>query len=123
MNKSEILKNRLIKFTIDILQLAKQLPKSIENNIFFKQIIRSASSIGANYCEAIFAHSKIEFIHSLNISRKEANETIYWLDVISKANPRYEKEITILREEGVSLLKIFVSSIKTAKLRNNEYAK
>lgn len=94
----------------------RKLPKTPENDIFFKQIIRSSSSIGANYAEAVFAHSRIEFIHSMNISRKEANETSYWLEVIEKANPTYSKEIDNISNEALSLLKIFVSSIKTAKL-------
>lgn len=94
----------------------RKLPKTPENDIFFKQIIRSSSSIGANYAEAVFAHSRIEFIHSMNISRKEANEASYWLEVIGKANPTYSKEIDNISNEALSLLKIFVSSIKTAKL-------
>lgn len=93
MKSLQKLKNRLIQFTIDVLGLIKKLPKSIENKVFSKQIIRSASSIGANYSEAMFAHSRIEFIHCMNISRKEASETTYWLEVIKtvKLNSRNEK--------------------------------
>ncbi len=116
MTNPQELKNRLIQFTIDILNLTKKLPKSMENEIFSRQIIRSASSVGANYSEAMFAHSRVEFIHCLNISRKEANETIYWLEVIEKANsPKLNVEINPLIDESTSLLKIFISSIKTAK--------
>lgn len=120
MRDPQELKNRLIQFTIDVLELTKTLPKSVENEIFSKQIIRSASSIGANYSEAMFAHSRIEFIHCLNISRKESSETIYWLEVIKKANSAYFIKIDILIEEATSLLKIFVSSIKTAKSKINQ---
>lgn len=114
MKKPQELKERLIQFTIDVLNLIKTLPKTNENEIFSKQVIRSASSIGANYSEAMFAHSKIEFIHCINISRKEANETIYWLEVLERTNPNNIK-IKPLIEEATSLLKIFISSIKTAK--------
>lgn len=112
---SENLKNRLIKFTLEIVNLSKKLPKSVENQVFSKQIIRSSSSVGANYSEAIFAHSRIEFIHSLNISRKETSETLYWLEIIKQVNPKYTKDIDKLIEECTSLLKILISSVKTAK--------
>lgn len=115
MRDPKELRNRLIQFTIDILDLTKKLPRSVETEIFSKQVIRSASSIGANYSEAMFAHSKIEFIHCINISRKESSETLYWLEVIKKANPLHAGKIDVLIEETIALLKIFVSSIKTAK--------
>ena len=114
-NKPTVLRDRLIEFTLDVLGFIKSIPKSVENDVFSKQIIRSASSIGANYSEAMFGHSRIEFIHSINISRKEASETIYWLEVIKKANPKLDKDADLLLEEATSLLKIFVSSVKTAK--------
>lgn len=115
MKKSEELKNRLIDFTFDVLKLLRKLPKTTENIIFFKQLIRSASSIGANYSEAMFAHSRIEFIHCVNISRKEVSETIYWLEVLIRANPEFERDIEKLLTEAREILKIFISSIKTAK--------
>lgn len=115
MNRSEELKNRLIDFAFDVLKLLRKLPKTTENIIFFKQLIRSASSIGANYSEAMFAHSRIEFVHCLNISRKEASETIYWLEVLKRATPDFETDIDKLLIEAKEILKIFISSIKTAK--------
>lgn len=87
MNKqTEAFKQRLITLVIDIIKLQKKLPKSLENSIFFKQIIRSSSSIGANYQEAQFAHTRKDFAQKLSISLKETNETIYWLELIHKAN-------------------------------------
>lgn len=115
---SENLKNRLIKFTLETVELCKKLPKSVENQIFSKQIIRSSSSIGANYAEAIYSHSRIEFIHALNISRKETNETLYWLELIKHTNPKYKTQIDNLIGECTSILKILISSVKTAKLNN-----
>jgi four helix bundle protein len=118
MKKSEEFKNRLIDFTFDILKLLRKLPKTAENIIFIKQIIRSASSIGANYAEAMFAHSRIEFIHCINISRKEVSETIYWLEMLRRANPNFEADFGKLLLEATEILKILIASIKTAKQNN-----
>lgn len=120
MQESLKLRGRLIDFTIEVLTLTKKLPKTTENEIFSKQIIRSASSIGANYSEAMFAHSRVEFIHCINISRREASETIYWLEVIKRSNPSSSQKVDLLNEEATSILKIFISSIKTAKTKLNE---
>lgn len=122
MNRPQELREKLISFTINILYLTKKLPKTESNRIFSNQIIRSSSSIGANYSEAMFAHSKLEFIHCVNISRKEVSETIYWLEIIKRTNPNLSKDLELLIAEAESYLKIFVSSIKTAKnnLKKNE---
>ena len=114
--KQEELRQRLISFAVNIIRFTKKLPKIEENNIISKQIVRSSTSIGANYSEAIYAHGKLDFIHCLVICRKETNETIYWLDVLSALDSE-NKDVKYLKEEALTILKIFVSSVKTA--RNN----
>lgn len=114
-NKKEELEIRLKEFCFKVIQLIKILPKTEENRIFGKQIIRSSSSIGANYAEAVYGQTKQEFLHSLNISRKETNETLYWLEMILKTNPRLTESITSLIDENKQLLKIFISSVKTIR--------
>lgn len=116
--KSEELLKRLEIFALRVLKLVKSLPKTTENRIYGKQIIRSSSSVGANYAEAICAHTKPDFLHDLNKSRKEANETIYWLELIYETNPQFQTRMQDLLGESKQILKIFVSSIKTSK--NNE---
>lgn len=116
MTKQEELLERLKKFTIYIISLTKQLPKTQENSVYINQIIRSSSSIGANYSEAICAHTKADFVHDLNKSRKEANETVYWLDLILEANKVLSGKILPAQQEAKEILKIFISSVKTTKL-------
>lgn len=116
--RNEELKKRLIRFVIDIIKLFKKLPNTLENQIIFKQLIRSASSIGANYAEAVYAHTRVEFIHCMNICRKEAHETLYWLELLAEANINQKEEIKICAEEARSILKIFIASVKTAKSNN-----
>lgn len=115
MTKGEELEERLRNFAINIVRLVKKLPKSEENRIFGHQLIRSASSIGANYAEARYAHTKQDFIHILNISRKESSESLYWLELTLAVNPSFKKDIINLIEEARQLLKIFISSVKTSK--------
>ena len=119
---SKELQERIKKFILDIIRLVKKLPKTIENLIFIKQIIRSASSIGANYAEAICAQTRQEFLHKINLCRSEANETVYWLDLILAVNPMFEEEIRNLINEGTELLRIFMSTVKTTKggFQNNK---
>lgn len=113
--KADRLEKRLLEFSSNILKLAKSLPKNPENRIYGNQIIRSSSSTGANFAEATCAHTKKDFTHDINKSRKEARETIYWLKLLHMANPNFNKKIEILAQEAKEIFKIFSSAVKTAK--------
>lgn len=114
--RKEELEIRLKEFCFQVIQLIKSLPKTEENRIFGKQIIRSSSSIGANYAEAVYGQTKQEFLHCLNICRKETNETLYWLEMILKTNPESTRNIIPLLDENKQLLRIFISSVKTIQI-------
>lgn len=114
-HKYTLLKERLMDFSISVIVLTRNLPNTPENIIIVKQIIRSATSIGANYAEAFYAYSLIDFIHVINISRKETNETLYWLELLLRANPSKKELIAPILEEGTSILRIFIASVKTAR--------
>ena len=115
MSKAEELEERLKNNSLKVLGMIKKLPKTQENRIYGHQLIRSSSSIGANYAEARYAHSMQDFIHTLNICRREANESLYWLGMVLATNPHFKNEILDLIDEGRQILKIFISSVKTAK--------
>lgn len=117
---AEILARRLSLFGKLCRQLATMLPTADFNRIYGRQLIRAASSPGANYIEALEAESKKDFIHRLKICRKETRESVYWLDHISDANPSKEELITqcaFLTSEGNELIRIFTASILTAEKR------
>ncbi|EKD87089.1 MAG: hypothetical protein ACD_37C00045G0001 [uncultured bacterium] len=116
----ESLEKRLKLFCFEIVKLTRSLPKTEENKIFGRQIIRSASSIGANYAEAVYGQTRQEFLHCMSISRKETNETLYWLEMILFVNPGYNIKINPLLEENKQILKIFISSIKTIHKNNSK---
>lgn len=113
--KADQLEKRLLEFSSDVLDFVKSLPKTQENRIYGNQILRSSSSIGANFAEATCAHTRKDFIHDINKSRKEARETIYWLKLLYKANSDFRKKIESLANEGKEIFKIFSSAVKTAK--------
>lgn len=77
------LRERLLAFSKKVLALVKRLPRSPECDVIRKQLSASAMSIGANYEEADASASKRDFINKVVISRKEASEAAYWLDIIS----------------------------------------
>jgi four helix bundle protein len=72
-DQTKIFENRLKQFTLNVVRVTKLLSKTEENKIFVKQLLRSSSSIGANYAEALFAQTRQEFLHCISISRKEAS--------------------------------------------------
>lgn len=115
--KQKELEERLKKFALRVLNLIRTLPQTEENKIYGKQVIRSSSSIGANYMEASCAHTKLDFLHDINKSRKEAKESVYWLELIFEANPSFQSKMIELIDESKQIYKIFMSSVKTT--RNN----
>ena len=105
------LEDRTLEFGKRVLRLAKALPKNQINLILSSQIIRSGTSIGANYREANETSTKKDFLFRMRICKKEAKETHYWLCMIIEANPNFEKRIKPLLQESVELVKIFASIV------------
>ena len=101
------LEERTAKFGEDIIDFAKIINRNDINNSLIKQIVRSATSIGANYMEANQASSKKDFKNKIHICRKESNETKHWLRMIAKANLDKESECRKLWKEAHELTLIF----------------
>ena len=100
------LKERILKFVLQVIALTKKLPQDRTNAVFVSQIIRSATSVGANYEQAYGARSKKEFISIMGVVKKEAKESKYWPEIIKLSNPRLASEIAKLQEENEELIKI-----------------
>ena len=105
------LEERTLKFTQDVIQFCKQLPRNTINLELTSQLVRAAGSIGANYIEANESLSKKDFVHRIKICRKEARESSYWLKVIANANSE-SRDPGSLVNETVELVKIFASILK-----------
>ncbi|MDD3427593.1 MAG: four helix bundle protein [Caldisericia bacterium] len=102
------LEERTKNFGILIIKFCKSIAKDNINNLLINQLVRSATSIGANYCEANGASSKRDFKNKIYIfCKKEAKETKYWLEIIAQSNPRYKNEIKLLWKEAQELTLIF----------------
>lgn len=110
------LEERLINFTVSVLDLAEKLPNTRVGNYYSDQIIRSCSSPSLNYGEAQAAESKADFIHKMKVCLKELRETSISLKIIKKKKMILEKEIVEnILKENLELIAIFTSSIQTAK--------
>jgi four helix bundle protein len=109
------LKQRLRAFTLRIIRLIEALPSGMAAQVLGRQLLRSGTSIGANYRAACRARSKAEFISKLGICEEEADETLYWLDIIVAAKLIPAGRVKLLAQEAEEILKIIVSSIKTAR--------
>lgn len=114
MEKKNIIKDKSFTFAIEIVSLYKVLIEKKEF-VLSKQMLRSGTSIGANIIEAEHAQSKLDFIHKLSISLKEANETEYWLDLLYKTNYITESEYQNIKIKIVEILKLLTSIINTSK--------
>ena len=119
MARDSILLDKSLKFAARIVKLHKFLIKEKHETIISKQIIRSATSIGANTNEAIYGQSKADFLAKLHISLKETAETEYWLRLLVLSDYITENEGKSLIDDCLEIKRILISSLNTAK-QNNE---
>ncbi|MCL5410328.1 MAG: four helix bundle protein [Patescibacteria group bacterium] len=109
------LEDRTLEFGKRIIRLCKALPKNTINFKLVDQCIRSGTSTGANYREANETETKKDFQFRIRICRKEAKETIYWLELIIEANSDFKNRIEPLLLETAELVKIFASILEKCK--------
>ena len=114
------LEERTEKFGESVIEMVKSLKINEINKPLISQIIRSSTSIGANYVEANQASSKKDFRNKVAISQKESNETKHWLRMLAKANPDRKEEYKVLWKEAQELVLIFGKIISSCdkKLSN-----
>ncbi|MDC9722008.1 MAG: four helix bundle protein [Urechidicola sp.] len=116
-----ILQKRTKKFTIDVINLSKELPNNSIGWAITNQIVRSSSSVGANYRAVCRAKSDRDFISKMETVIEEADETLYWLEIIEELGIiKNLKELKKLLKEADELVAIFVSSVITIKRRLNK---
>ena len=111
------LEERTLKFAKDVREFIKILPKSISNYEDCKQLSRSSGSIGANYIEANESLSRKDFVMRVKISRKEAKESTFWLNLIDLGNSNNDliTKRGLLIKEAMELTKIFGAIVEKSK--------
>lgn len=112
---SQLFKQRTKKFAVDVLKFTPSIPKGREENIIVNQLIRASSSVGANYRASCRARSHADFIAKMGIVEEEADETIYWMELLIEAGFVAPQRLQSLLIEANELLAMTVASIKTAK--------
>jgi four helix bundle protein len=119
MNSND-LKYRTKKFVLRVIKLYEELSNSKKGQVLGGQLLRSGTSVGANYRAACRAKSGDDFIYKIQIVEEEADESAYWLELISESNIICKARIEDLLNEANELTAIFTSSGKTAKQRKKK---
>ena len=109
------LRVRTKRFALRIITLYRSLPKDIEAQIIGRQVLRSGTSVGAQYREGHRARSTAEFISKLESASQELDETMYWFELLVESRIVSEAKLADLQDEADQLMAIFVTSIKRAK--------
>jgi four helix bundle protein len=115
MDKVYDLEDRTLEFGKRITRMCKALPKNAINEVYIKQVLRSGTSVGANYIEANEALSKKDFQHRIKIARKEAKETTYWLSLVIEANKDFGSRIKSLLLKSIEIRNILSSILTKSK--------
>ena len=111
------LEERTVVFAEKIIELLQTIRPTAINQRIISQLVGSSGSVGANYCEAIEAESKKDFIHKISIAKKEIKETNHWLRLLLKAHPEIDKKLEKISQECHELLLIFSKIIISSKKR------
>ncbi len=114
----EELKIRTKKFAIRVINLVNALPNTTVSRAIGNQLIRSGTSVGANYRAVCRARSTKEFISKLGIVIEESDESSFWMELIIEAGVLPKQKVQSLLQESDELTAIFVSSVKTAKSKS-----
>ena len=120
MVSDNALVDKTISFSIRIVKCYNYLQDEKKEFVMSKQLLRSGTSIGANVHEAIFAQSRADFVSKMNIALKEANETSYWLLILSKTAYLESNVYISLRQDIDEIIRILISTLKTTR-KNEKY--
>lgn len=117
------LKLRTKNFSLMIVDMVEKLSNSISVRVVANQIVKSGTSVGANYRAVCRARSDREFVSKMNIVLEEADETLFWIEIIMAKQWISKQELEVIWNEGNELTAIFVSALKTVNNRINSQNK
>ena len=110
-------KRRTQRLALHVIELAEELPKRRTAEVLGRQLVRSATSVGANYRSACRGKSTADVLAKLAIVEEEADETVYWLELLVEARIVAESRVTALLKESNEIVAMTVASIKTLRGR------
>jgi four helix bundle protein len=111
----EQMKRRTKAFAVAIVKFAASLPRDPVTELIARQLVKSGTSVGANYRSSCRAKSRPDFVAKLTTAEEEADETQYWLEILVEASMVNRDAVDKLLDESEQLVRIFVASIKTAR--------
>jgi len=114
LDQAKELQNRSKKFAISVIKFYKRLPKTDEGRILGKQLLRSSTSVAANYRSVCRSRSRAEFIAKMGIVVEEADESLLWFEIMTDAEIVTVDAVNDMMNESKELLHIFSSSLSTA---------
>jgi len=115
LDKAGALKERTKQFAIRIVAVSRSLPRSREADVIGKQLLRSGTAVAANYRAVCRARSKAEFISKMSIVVEEADETVFWLELLGDTGLAPAGKLVLLLKEANELVAICAASLRTAK--------
>jgi four helix bundle protein len=111
------LRERTRDFALRVIRLVESLPRALSAGVIGKQLLRSGTSVGANYIAACRARSTADFVNKMSIVLEECDESGYWMELIVAAKLMPQRRVADLQTEAGELVAICVSSINTARRR------
>jgi four helix bundle protein len=115
LDKAEAMKDRTKQFAIRIVAVVRSLPHSREGDVVGKQLLRCGTAVAANYRAVCRARSKAEFVSKMSIVVEEADETVFWLELLTDTGMVPTGKLALLLKEANELLAICGASLRTAR--------
>ena len=112
---AEDMKKRTRAFALAVIRLVEGLPRTKEADVIGRQLLRSGTSVGANYRASCRARSQADFVAKMGIVEEEADESIYWMELLVEAGLVHSNAVAEVLDEANQITAIVVSSIKTAR--------
>ncbi len=118
VDRINVLRDRTKHFAIRIVKMFKALPHTAEAQIIGKQVLRSGTAVAANYRAACRSRSRMEFVSKMAVVVEEADETVFWLELLVESGIVPARKMRDLLDEANQLLAIFASAHRTSRSRN-----
>ena len=116
--QADDMKLRTKKFALNVMKLVRTIPKTNDGYVIARQLVRCGTSVGANYRAACLARSTPDFVSKLGIVAEEADESKYWMELLTESGLCKREEFADMMREAAELTSIIIASIKTARFGN-----